>query len=260
MEGLIAALEGKQNSLSVTNKLPSSFIVTTPASTGVAEVTLDTTLAGKQNLLTSASKLFFSDIVRDAFNQTTSVSSYLGTPTIRSGTSTTGFTTTVGTTTTTHTWDGATVSGYSIGSIIGVRISTQNVTTSNAFERTVLSTLPSGTWSGCVQFIFTKGSGYTWSTLTPLRIQLQFTPFGTVDGVAATLNTNDFFPVENSHQANYITNSATVSWQVNIPVLFRCVAGRPNVRLEASMTVPIAGSNTNYTTYTTTLSLTKIAL
>jgi hypothetical protein len=53
---------------------------------------------------------------------------------------------------------------------------------------------------------------------------------------------------------------------MNLPVLFRCAAGRASNQLQALLTVPNTPSTTNpvptsgYLTYAMTLSMTKIAL
>lgn len=258
--------------------IPSSSIIT--SATGVTpKVTLDTTLgtfhpkienadnkrlaqncveslvsdlSKKQNLLSATNKLektkietyYFADIQKDS-NDTTTLATVLNqSPTIFIGGSS-GATN----------WSNL---DYSIGSIISVQLAITNITTSNQFTVNLLNTLPSGSWSGCVQFIFTKTStNYSFTITNPIRLQVNF---------AGAKTSGDFFPSENNHQGSYVTNSNTQVWQMNLPVLFRCAAGRASNQLQVFLTVPNTPSTTNpvptsgYLTHQITLSLVKIAL
>lgn len=274
-------------------RLSSSLIATTVASTGVAEVTLDTTLAGKQNLLSTTNKLstsfidplYISDIKKqsgsaatlqgelDAKHPSITTSAKLDkslvtplyfadiqtsasdTTTLASALQVVTPTVYVGGSSNVTTWSNL---NYSVGSIISVRLTSANntVNSSNQFTVTLLSTLPKGTWSGCAQFIFTKGSNYSFVNTSPIRIQIHFG--GTKEAI-------DFFPGDNHHQASYVTRTDTTVWQMNLPVLFRCFAGRPDTVLQTYITVPNSTSilpmpNSGLITYTITLSLTKIAM
>jgi hypothetical protein len=287
VEGLVSDLAGKHPTINSNSKLQTDFIqqlyiADIKKQSGQA-TTLQDELNAKHPSITSSAKLdkalvsqyYFNDIQTSSSNSTTLttaltqipstsiITSAPGvTPVVTLNTTLSSLNATVGTPTIyiggnsgATTWSNL---NYTIGSIISVQIAATNIISSNQFTVNLLNTLPSGTWSGCVQFIFTKtGTNYSFATSNPIRLQIQ---------LAGTKASNDFFPGENNHQANYITNANTQGWQMNLPVLFRCAAGRDSNQLQALLTVPNTPSTTNpvptsgYLTYAMTLSMTKIAL